>query len=104
SGQIVNIGGESGVGKSRLVRELRPELELRGETPTLREYHCRAARQTLPLRPLLDLVHARFAIADSDSQEQVLAKIDAGLESIPELTAEAPYVRYVLSVDPREPA
>jgi tetratricopeptide (TPR) repeat protein len=104
SGQIVNIGGESGVGKSRLVRELRHELELRGEPLTWRESHCSAARQTMPLRPLLDLVHARFAIADSDSQEQVLAKIDAGLESIPELTAEAPYVRYVLSVDPGEPA
>lgn len=104
NGQIVSIGGESGIGKSRLVRELGRELSLRAEPMTWLESHCTAARQSMPLRPLVDLLHRRFAIADSDSQEQVRTKIDTVLESLPELADESNYVRFLLSVDSGEAA
>lgn len=97
--QVVCIAGDAGIGKSRLLRELRHELTLRSEAVTWLEGRCSAQGQAVPLLPLAQQVRERLAIADTDGTDEVLAKIDNGLEPYPKLAGLAPYLRTLLSVE-----
>ena len=103
-GQVVFIAGDAGIGKSRLVYELRRELALAGEEATWVEGRCVVFGQTMPLLPVVDQLRESFDVEESDTADDIIAKIDAGLQRLGDLEAHAPYIRYLLSVDPGDPA
>ena len=77
-GQVVGIVGEPGVGKSRLVFELRTAA---GGLAYL-EGRCLSYGRSIPYLPVLDLVRAGCGILDADSPEAVGAKVRAALETL----------------------
>jgi tetratricopeptide (TPR) repeat protein len=99
-GQVAGIVGEPGVGKSRLV------FELRGTAPgvTYLEGRCLSYGRSIPYLPVLDLVRAGCGIHDADSPEVVGRKVRAVLEMLGLDAAERePYVLNLLGVkDPDE--
>ena len=77
-GQNVLVLGEGGVGKSRLVRELRDRLA--GERHTWLE--CRATPHTAgtPFFPIVDLLQRGLAFVPDDTPEDRLEKLRRGLD------------------------
>jgi len=84
-GQVVGIGGEPGIGKSRLLYEFRKTLEEEGIIWL--EGHCVAQSQNTLYLPILELLRANFQIEDGDTSLQLREKLrrsirhlDASLE------------------------
>ncbi|HTO12924.1 MAG TPA: sigma 54-interacting transcriptional regulator [Candidatus Binatia bacterium] len=96
-GQIVSIGGEAGIGKSRLLYEFRQGLAGR-ETEYL-EAHCLSFGSGVPYLPVLDLVRGACRLIDTDTPEATAEKVrraldDAGLDA----RELAPYLLHLLGV------
>ncbi len=75
SGQIVTVIGEAGVGKSRLISEIRNA----SDELTWLEGHCFAYSRALSYGPFLDLLRRFAGIADEDGEIQVRANLRARL-------------------------
>jgi class 3 adenylate cyclase len=74
-GQVVLLSGEPGIGKSRLVRDLRERIV---EEPYLRLTHqCSPYHQTSPLHPVVDHLERAGGFERDDSPETRLAKLEA---------------------------
>jgi class 3 adenylate cyclase/tetratricopeptide (TPR) repeat protein len=101
-GQVVYVVGEAGLGKSRLLLELRRRIA--SETTWL-EGRCLSFGQATAFLPLVGALRQHFGIDDADGEGEVVAKIGRGLEPLGARAPEiGPYVRYVLSVDPGDAA
>jgi predicted ATPase/class 3 adenylate cyclase len=74
-GQLVLLTGEPGIGKSRLVAELRTRLH--DEPRTSLHYFCSPHHQASPLYPLIANLHHEAGIAARDSVEDQLGKLEA---------------------------
>jgi tetratricopeptide (TPR) repeat protein len=99
SGQVVGIGGEAGIGKSRLLFEFRRGLARR-DVPYVHG-HCLSYGRSTPYLPIVDLVQAMCGIAALDSPEVVGAKVRAALQGAEMDAAEAaPYLLYLLGIKP----
>jgi hypothetical protein len=71
---VVLLSGEPGIGKSRLVREVRRRLE--GEPHTRLLYQCSPHHTTSPLHPVIEQLE-RAAVVESDDPPQVkLTKLE----------------------------
>ena len=70
--------GEAGIGKSRLLYDLRVWLELRSEKIRLVEGRARVGRQGTTLGLIRDMLTRRFEIRDSDSAAEVDRKLREG--------------------------
>ena len=78
-GQFVQIVGEPGIGKSRLIDEFRASL---GETPhTWIEWGASQLLQNTPLHPIAEWGRLRFGGADVPA-EQRLAELESALRSV----------------------
>ena len=77
--QVVTIGGEAGVGKSRLLHEFDNWAELLPEQFYYFKGRACPEMQNLPYGLLRDLVAFRFQIQDSDSPGAVREKMEAGV-------------------------
>ncbi len=78
-GQMVNVVGEPGLGKSRLLYEFRRSLAARPVT-----YHtgrCVSYGRTTPYLPIIDLLRLHCAITETDAPETIRAKLDQGLQA-----------------------
>src|SRR5215469_4689195 len=75
-GQVVNVIGEAGVGKSRLLFEFRQAL--RGEPAIWLEGQCSAYAQGTPYLPMLEVLRASFQIEDGDPPLQMEEKLRRG--------------------------
>jgi class 3 adenylate cyclase len=77
--RIVDIVGESGAGKSRLLHELfsRPV-----EAGTLLAGSCPPDGRAVPFLPMIGIVRACFDIAPSDDREVVARKLSHGLAAL----------------------
>jgi tetratricopeptide (TPR) repeat protein len=77
--QLVTILGEAGIGKSRLVAELRRALQAQGGEVVWRVGRCRPYGDGTSLAALADIVKAHAGIADTDTTAAAVAKIRAVL-------------------------
>ena len=98
AGQVALVIGEAGIGKSRLLHELRRHI---GATADWREGHCLSFGRAMTLHPLTDLVRRWFGLNESDDEAAIVTKLDRGLATIgPDLPADVPYLRTLLALDP----
>ena len=97
-GQVVFVVGDAGIGKSRLVYEFRQRL---GDAVTWLQGESVSFGQSSPFLPVIEVLKRIFGIEDRDPESGIAGKIDAGLEVVgDDAAALAPYLRYLLSVDP----
>jgi len=100
NGQIALIAGEAGIGKSRLVREIK------GRAPRgtlILEGQCFQTDSALPYAPLLDLFRNFFATHAREEIARVMAASAAWLvELFPELTVTLPHLTPTPSPDPQQ--
>ena len=78
-GQIVMILGEAGIGKSRLMAEVRQQ---RAPEVTWVEGHCFAYSRSLSYGPFLDLLRRFVDIADEDGEAGTRANLRARLSEL----------------------
>lgn len=79
-GAIVNIIGEAGIGKSRLMAELRQRALMR-QVNVLEGWAISMGRN-LPFHPVVDILKQWAGIGDEDGQRVALAKLEAGLQPL----------------------
>jgi class 3 adenylate cyclase len=103
-GQVVGIAGEAGMGKSRLVLEFRRALAQASEAVTWLEGHGISFGQASPFLPLIELLRENFQVDEFDGEPEIIAKVEQGMRRMGELEAHIPAIRYLLSVDPGDPA
>ena len=96
-GQVVGVVGEAGIGKSRLLLELRKSL--RGERVAWFEGHCLSYGSAVPYLPVIAILRRTFRITESDSAASVTRKVRTGFEEL-EMDPEkwAPYLHHLLGV------
>jgi len=103
-GQVVFLAGEAGIGKSRLLLEFRRRLGA-DEPVTWLEGRCISFGQSSPLLPVVDQLRENFRIDEFDGEPEIIAKIEHGIRRMGGgLEPHIPFVRYLLSVDPGDPA
>ncbi len=86
-GQVVSVSGEPGIGKSRLLYEFRRSLN--GKPITYLGGHCLSYGSATPYLPVLELLRQVCGIADTDSQEGIIAKIRERLRGVGTTSEEA---------------
>ncbi|HTY80521.1 MAG TPA: adenylate/guanylate cyclase domain-containing protein [Candidatus Bathyarchaeia archaeon] len=97
-GRVAFVIGEAGIGKSRLLLELRRRI---GDDADWREGHCLSFGKAMAFHPLVDLLRRQFEIEEGDGEAAIAAKIEGGVESAgADASQIAPYLRALLSIDP----
>jgi class 3 adenylate cyclase/tetratricopeptide (TPR) repeat protein len=95
-GQVVTVVGDPGIGKSRLLMELRARL---GERVAWAEGRAVSFGRTMAFHPLIDMLRRNFRVEDQDAANVIRAKVADGVERIgPGLEAALPYLFYMLGV------
>jgi class 3 adenylate cyclase/tetratricopeptide (TPR) repeat protein len=101
-GQVVLIVGEPGIGKSRLLHECQRRI---GDHAAWLQGQCLSFGRSMAFHPLIDLLRRLFGIEERDSAPDIVLKIERGVATLgEEVSAVAPYLRALLSVDPGDPA
>jgi hypothetical protein len=77
-GQVVGIGGEAGMGKSRLLAEFHRTLA--GQLVFYREGYCFPYSSITPYLPVCDLLRQGCSITEADGPEVITAKVRRYLE------------------------
>jgi DNA-binding SARP family transcriptional activator/class 3 adenylate cyclase len=97
-GQVVGIVGEPGMGKSRLVTELRRLLS--GEQITLTEGRCLSFGRATPYLPVRDHIRATSGITEADAAAAVSEKLHFSLEEVGLDADEGePFLLHMLGVE-----
>jgi class 3 adenylate cyclase len=103
-GKVVFVSGEAGIGKSRLLIEFRRLLAAANEEVTWLEGRCVSFGASSPMLPILDQLRENFRIDENDGEPEIIAKVEHGIRRLGGLDSEIPYIRYLLAVDPGDPA
>ena len=100
SGQIALIAGEAGIGKSRLVKEVKGRAP---EGTLILEGQCFQTDSALPYAPLLDLFRNYFATHDKEDTARVLTASGSQLVHLfPELTTYVAHATPSPDLDPKQ--
>jgi len=98
-GHAVEISGEAGIGKSRLLLEL--VAGPRADPPVYLEGRCAPAATTIPFHPFLMIVRSACGIAESDELEVVRERVVAALTAAGlDAEALAPMLIQLLATTP----
>jgi hypothetical protein len=98
-GQVILISGEPGIGKSRLVDEFGHRIGATGAAWLTGQ--CVSYGKDAPHLPLIDLIRRKLQVDESDSEENIVEKLEEYVESLDaDLSADVPWLRFLLSVDP----
>jgi class 3 adenylate cyclase/tetratricopeptide (TPR) repeat protein len=101
AGQVVFVSGEAGLGKSRLMLELRRRL---ADVRWL-EGHCVSYGRNSPYLPVVDLLKGAFGIDEGDDDARIISRVDEVVSGWEEQAQKrAPYLKFLLSVDPGDAA
>jgi predicted ATPase len=76
-GQVVQLSGEPGIGKSRLVQELKEYVSAEGATRI--EFRCSPYHQNSAFYPLIDHLQRRLQLAHHETPQAKLAKLQQAL-------------------------
>jgi len=96
-GQVVYIVGEAGMGKSRLLLELRRRID---DDATWLEGRCLSFGQSTAFLPVIDMLRQRFDVLGGDGEAEIIEKVTQALGTLGDQAAEAgPYLRYMLAVN-----
>jgi transcriptional regulator with AAA-type ATPase domain/predicted ATPase len=96
-GQVVGLVGEPGVGKSRLLYEVRQRI--RSQPVSYLEGHCLAYASALPYGPVLDLLRQHCGMTETDDTHAIGGKVRTGLQRVGMDAEEgAPYLLPLLGV------
>ena len=97
-GQVAFLVGEAGIGKSRLLLELRRRV---ADGAAWQEGHCLSFGKAMAFHPLVDLLQRQFGVEEGDGEAAIAAKIERGVTAVgAALGPVAPYLRALLSIDP----
>lgn len=80
TGQVVCLSGEAGIGKSRLVQALRQHAAAAAPAALYLSLNGSAYHQNTALHPVIELLQALLRFERSESPQQRLDKLRAGLE------------------------
>jgi class 3 adenylate cyclase len=101
-GQVAFLVGEAGIGKSRLLLELRRRV---GDEAAWHEGHCLSFGKAMTFHPLVDLMRRQFAIGETDAESAIAEKIERGVAAVAgDGSPVAPYLKALLSIDPGDAA
>jgi len=96
SGQVVQIGGQAGIGKSRLMQGLR---ERTTEPHTALHYQCSPYHLNSPLHPFIEELELSAGFAREDTSEQRFDKLEALFtDPVPHMEDEMPLFAALLSL------
>lgn len=101
-GQVVFVTGEAGIGKSRLVLELKRRLAAASEDVNWIEGRCISFGQNIPLLPVIEQLRDAFGIDETDGDQQILARIADGPGRTEGLEWTAPFLRHLFAVGAAE--
>ena len=90
--QLVTVTGEPGVGKSRLVQELRSAIDDRPDLVWWRQSRCLPYGERSAFWPIGQLIKAHAGILDSESQQRAVAKLDEAIGSLADSSDEAAWM------------
>jgi predicted ATPase/class 3 adenylate cyclase len=96
-GQVISLVGDAGVGKSRLLYELRRRL---ADQPVLcLEGHCLPHGEALPFHLVAQFLQVNFGLEDGEAPAAQAEKVTGGIERLdPALAWTVPYLRHVLGL------
>ena len=98
-GQVVLISGEPGIGKSRLVRDLRRHVAEEGLTQL--ELRCSPYHQNSALHPVIEFFQRMLQIQSEEAPEFTLKKLEEILSaSRVDLSQTLPFLAALLSLPP----
>jgi len=99
-GSVLFILGEAGIGKSRLLDEVKKLIKNKSFAFTLFEGRCLSYGETLPYWPFLQILKEIFKLSDSDSKDIIQKKLKRRTkEIIPDKFEELlPYLGYLFSI------
>lgn len=97
-GSVVDVIGEAGIGKSRLIAELKKSDVMK--RVTLLEGRANSIGKKLSFHPIIDLLKQWTGVAEGDSEAVALDKLEKAVRAVhPEQTAEIlPFVATLMGV------
>ena len=101
-GQVAMIVGEPGIGKTRLLHELKRQL---GRSATWVQGHAQSFGRSMPFHPVIDMTRRVCRVDDSDPESVIIEKVERARQRVGVEDRETvAVIRYLLSVDPGDPA
>jgi class 3 adenylate cyclase/tetratricopeptide (TPR) repeat protein len=102
-GQVVLVTADAGMGKSRLLTELRRSLAV--EDVAWLEGQCLSYGSGIAYLPIIEIVTREFGIEEGDESGRIAAAVESGTVGWEAgERATLPFLKYLLNVDPADSA